>query len=224
MIGSATQPKVRPVILGLLLAVTAFAIDPATGQSASKPPMTPSYGQLCQDEGSVCSRFTSGSIPLWLIHRPLHFPTTRMGETCPASRGKPMTSSYINGVVFGPGPVRLLVAMNSGDLLTGSVDLSPSNTPGWVVFKTTWIVAPSYQGPIVVRGKRIGGTGRVALLAGASMGPLVVPPGPTVNDRLGTRTAPVGTYVSGPGCYAFQIDGKGFDEHVVVNAMANAGG
>jgi hypothetical protein len=204
---------------GVLLAVTTYAVDPAAGQSSPKTRLTPTYAHLCQDEGSVCSRFTTGSVPLWLIHRPLHFPTVRTGETCPVSRGKLMTSSYINGVVFGPGPVRLLVAMNSGNLLAGSVDLLPSDTPGWVVFKTTWIIASSYQGPVIVRAKRIDGPGRVALLAGASAGPLVIPPGPTVNHHLGSRTGPVGTYVSGPGCFAFQVDGRRFHEHIVVDAV-----
>jgi hypothetical protein len=31
--------------------------------------------------------------------------------------------------------------------------------------------------------------------------------------------APVGTYVSGAGCFEFQIDGKGFDYSVVVDAV-----
>jgi hypothetical protein len=134
-----------------------------------------------------------------------------------------MSGSIINGVVFGPGPVRLLVAMeNSGNLLAGNVDLLPSDTPGWFAFKTTWIVAPWYEGPIIVRSKRIDGPGGVALLGGAVPGPLVVPPGPTINDYSRTRMAPVGTYVSGPGCFAFQVDGKGFDEHIVIDAIGSA--
>jgi hypothetical protein len=49
-----------------------------------------------------------------------------------------------------------------------------------------------------------------------------VPPGPTINDYSRNRTAPAGTYVLGPGCFAFQVDGKGFDEHIVVNAVGSA--
>lgn len=132
-------------------------------------------------------------------------------------------SGSIDGVAFGPGPVRLLVAMEDlGTLLAGNIGLLPSDTPGWFAFKSNWIVAPSYQGPIIVRAKRIDGPGRVALLGGAAPGPLVVPPGPTINDYSRTRTAPVGTYVAGPGCFAFQVDGNGFSEHIVVNAVASA--
>jgi hypothetical protein len=111
--------------------------------------------------------------------------------------------------------------MNQGDLLAGTVDLSWSDTPGWFAFKTLWIVAPAYQGPIIVRAKRIDGPARVAFLARASPGPLVVPPGPTVNDFHRTRTAPIGTYASVPGCFAFQVDGKGFHESIVIKAVAN---
>jgi len=133
-----------------------------------------------------------------------------------------MSSSFINGVVFGPRPVRLLLAMEPvGQLLAGNVGLLASDTPGWFAFKTTWVVAPSYQGPIIVRAKRIDAPGRVALLGGAQPGALVVPPGPTINDYSGTRTAPVGTYVLSPGCFAFQVDGKGFNEHIVLNAVGS---
>lgn len=201
--------------------MASWTTGPAAGQSSLiGTHRTPTYSQTCQEEGSVCSRFMSGSVPTWLIDRPLHFRTVRTGEACPVSRGTVMNSSYIDGVAFGPGPVRLLVAMqNNGSVLAGTVDLSPSDTPGWFAFKTTWIVGPSYQGPVIVRAKRIDGPGRVALLGGARSGSLVVPPGPTVNEHLGTRMAPVGTYVSGAGCFEFQIDGKGFDYSVVVDAV-----
>ncbi len=215
--------KLGFVLLCLLFVVTSWTTGPASGESSLMGTQrAPTYGHICQEEGAVCTRLTTGSVPLWLIHRPLHFPTVRSGGPCPVSRGKLM-SGFINGVAFGPGPVRLLVAMgNPGNPLPDNVDLLPSDTPGWFAFKTTWVVAPSYQGPIIVRGKRIDGPGRVALLGGASPGPLVVPPGPTINDYSRNRTAPVGTYVSGPGCVAFQIDGKGFDEHIVVNAVGSA--
>jgi len=224
VVGRTVQRFKLVLVVGFLVATTAWATGPAFGLSSFiGTQRTPTYSRICQEEGSVCTRFTTGSVPLWLIRRPLHFPTIRTGGTCPVSRGKLMSSSYIDGVTFGPGPVRLLVAMNSGNLPVGSIDLSPSDTPGWFAFKTTWIVAPSYQGPIIVRAERIDGTGRVALLGGASPGPLVVPPGPTVNDHFGTRAAPVGTYVQGPGCFAFQIDGKGFDERITVNAVEAVG-
>jgi hypothetical protein len=223
VVGRTIQRFKLVLAVGFLVTTTAWTTGPASGESSLVATQrTPTYSQICEEEGSVCSRFTTGSVPLWLIHRPLHFATVRTGGTCPVSRGKVMSGRYINGVAFGPGPVRLLVAMEIGNLLAGYVDLLPSDTPGWFAFKTTWVVAPSYQGPIIVRAKKIDGPGRAALLAGASAGPLVVPPGPTVNDHLGSRTAPVGTYVSGPGCFAFQVDGKGFDEHIVINAVGRS--
>jgi hypothetical protein len=108
---------------------------------------------------------------------------------------------------------------NAGNLIEGTVDLTTSDIVGWEAFKTLWISAPSYQGPFVVRAKRIDGAGRIALLGGATSGPLVVPPGPTVNDFARNRTAPEGTYVSGAGCYAFQVDGTSFSHTIVLRAV-----
>ncbi len=172
----------------------------------------------------MCSRSTPGSLPRSLIDRPLHFPVVRTGAACPVDTGVQVQNSSYGGVGFGHGPVQLVVAQNSGDLLHGRVTVGPSDTTGWLAFKSLWVVAPSYQGPLLVRARRIDGPGRVAMLSGAVPGPLVVPPGRTINDYSGTRTAPVGTYVSGPGCVAFQIDGKGFAESIVVSAVAGAGG
>ena len=73
-------------------------------------------------------------------------------------------------------------------------------------------------------------------------GPLVVPAGPTnntfytkwrpgelrdaVTGRLvptltgsGYRTVPVGTWIKSPGCYAWQVDGRGFNETIVMDAL-----
>lgn len=85
------------------------------------------------------------------------------------------------------------------------------------------------------------GTGYTAGRAPGS-GPLVVPAGPTINTfytnfqpghvrdavtgRLvktlsgyGYRTVPVGTWIRSPGCYAWQVDGGGFSETIVIDAL-----
>ncbi len=211
--------------------VLSFTACTTASAPRERPPssnnVTPTYAQVCLNEGSVCSRFTTGSVPRNLIDRPLHLPVVRSGAVCcPASRGEVVNTRYYynySGVGLGKGPVQLVLAQSTGDLLAGSVDLSPSDTPGWMAFKTTWISAPSYQGPFIVRAKGIDGAGRIALLDGALPGPLFVPPGPTVNDFAGNRAAIAGTYVSEPGCFAFQVNGNHFSESIVVDAVESSG-
>lgn len=87
---------------------------------------------------------------------------------------------------------------------------------GWFGLKTLWYVAPSYKGPVLIRGSRIDGDGLVGFGENPFIGHLIFPAGPTVNDTAdGYRTAPGGTYVAGPGCYAWQIDGLSFSDVIV---------
>jgi hypothetical protein len=74
-----------------------------------------------------------------------------------------------------------------------SATVSPSSNPrtpaGWREFKTLWFSLPAYQGPFVIRAKRLDSPGPI-LLGGsdglpATAAPLVVPPGPTLNGGGG---------------------------------------
>ena len=47
------------------------------------------------------------------------------------------------------------------------------------------------------------------------------PPGPTVNGGSGWREAPDPTWVKAAGCYAWQVDGLGFSETIVVSARSH---
>ena len=178
------------------------------------------YQQACANEGAVCVR-TTGQVPA-VLDRPLHFPTVRPGERCPATPGAPIGNPYLAGVALGTGPVRPLIA-SAGDLRHGIADLDPADTPGWREFKTLWFSVPAYQGPFVIRAKRLDGPGPILL--GGSGGlpttpaPIVVPPGPTLNGGGGWRTAPSGTWAKRPGCYAWQVDGLTFSEMIVVDAV-----
>jgi hypothetical protein len=210
-----------PLLLGIALVLSAAGTLPASARTARMEAKTAfPYSEFCQNESSVCNRLTPGTVPHTLIEHPLRLPRVGARAACPTSRGEVVTTKWFSGVAFGRGPVRLLVAMqNESNLIAGTVDVTASDTPGWEAFKTLWISAPSYQGPFVVHARRIDGSGRIALLDGATSGPLVVPPGPTLNDYARNRTAPQGTYVSGAGCYAFQVDGTSFSHAIVLSAV-----
>jgi hypothetical protein len=133
-----------------------------------------------------------------------------------------VTHPGMAGVALGKGPVTVIVGQ-SGDLEHGIVDLASSNVTGWYGLKTDWAISRRYSGWVIVRGKQLDGKGPVATLADATVGAIVIPPGPTANTFVGWREQPSGTYVKGPGCYGFQVDGSSFSEHIVVKAVLSSG-
>jgi hypothetical protein len=151
-----------------------------------------------------------------VLNRALHFPALRTGQRCPATRGTPFDTKFFGGRAQGTGPVRVL----TGATRRGTADLiNPTSSPPWLALKTLWFSVPAYQGPFIIRAKRLGRPGPVALGEGPTVAPLVVPPGPTLNSFFGWRTVPGGLWVKSPGCYAWQVDGVGFSEIIVVRAV-----
>jgi hypothetical protein len=163
-----------------------------------------------------------------LLARPLHFPSLQPGESCPATAGATVSNSFFSGVALGNGPVRVLIA-NRGDLVQGGANLGTTNAPGWLALQTLWFAMPGYDGPFVVRAKRLGENGPIEVQPGQTglepgSGPLVVPAGPTLNTMDGFRTMPSSTWVTSAGCYAWQVDGRNFSEVIVVDAAPAVGG
>jgi hypothetical protein len=180
-----------------------------------------------------------------LLARPLHFPSLGGDGRCPVSSGRMVNNPFFVGPALGSGPVRVLLASTRG-----RVDLGARGASGWFGLQTLWFAMPSYNGPFVVRGARLGMKGPIEVQSGGTgynagqvpgSGPLVVPAGPTINTfytnfraghlrdavtgRLvptltgyGYRTVPGGTWIKSPGCYAWQVDGRGFSERIVVDA------
>jgi hypothetical protein len=107
---------------------------------------------------------------------------------------------------------------NGGNLRRGQAQLGSPDVPGWFALETLWFAMPSYDGPFVVRGEPLGGSGSIHVDGSpANASPLVVPPGPTANTQHGTRVAPVSTWVTSPGCYGWQVDGLSFSYVIVVD-------
>jgi hypothetical protein len=184
--------------------------------SLGPPPRT--YEEACRVESAVCGRQTEGQLPTGLV-RKLHLPKMHPGEQCPSTSGQLVENSEFGGIVLGGGSVRLLIAQNLGAVTHGVAALGPSDTTRWWGFKTLWIGEPDYKGPFLIRAEQLDGQGPIALLDGAEKGVLVVPPVETVNGGHGYRLAPEGSYVRGPGCYGFQVDGTTFSETLVVKTV-----
>jgi hypothetical protein len=176
--------------------------------------------------GPAASSSSSSPLLRSLLSRPLHFPAVSPGEGCPASRGRSIDTSFFGGTALGSGPVRVLIADRWRDLSRGQVELGDPGVPGWFALQTLWFSMPGYDGPFVVRAKRLGASGPIEVQPGATgpgSGPLVVPAGPTANTQDGYRTVPGSTWVASPGCYAWQVDGQNFSEVIVVDALPFTG-
>lgn len=198
----------------------------ATSATSNPPLAVLNYRQVCETEGGVCSGKIdspdplAGNVPSTML-RPLHFPTMAPGQPCPATPGTRLDTSDFGGIALGTGPVRpLLPDAIEADALRGNADLlNPTRVPPWLGFNTLWVSRPDYQGPFIVRAQRLDGPGTVLQGAGPNVPTLVIPPGPTINNYQGWRTAPGGTWVKTPGCYGWQVDGLTFSYVIVVNAV-----
>jgi hypothetical protein len=114
-------------------------------------------------------------------------------------------------VSAGSGPVKPTPA--------SQLALTPFVGSAWQGGRVTW-QASGYSGPILIRGRQLGGSGAVGFgeghvpydelqLLGTAMG---APPGQW----------PSFSRVQGPGCYAYQVDGTSFSSVIVFRAVQTA--
>jgi hypothetical protein len=81
---------------------------------------------------------------------------------------------------------------------------------------TLWVSRPSYDGPVLVRGARLDRPGRIGFGWGARPRyelrlPASAPwPSQPTDIPPGWRAAKIPTRIRDPGCYALQVDGRGF--------------
>lgn len=127
-----------------------------------------------------------------------------------------MSAAY--GIAFGDGPV-YPVGLTDGVLSTDALD-------GMYRQKVLWVSAASYQGPVLIRGTRLGGPGVVQFSHGDSVPTTefrVLEPGAASPDEeAGWREWPSYTTVPQPGCYAYQVDGTTFSTVIVFEARIGA--
>jgi hypothetical protein len=160
------------------------------------------------------------------LQRPLHLPHVAPGGTCPVSgvdHRIPFVRRFGVGPGIGRGPAYPI------GLAAGVLQLSPAtnfDSTAWAGQKVLWFVLPSYRGPVLIRGARIDGPGRVRFDRG-DVPPLSIRVGlhPTSGypsnpvPPPGTRFRASYTRLRGPGCYAYQVDGTTFSRVVVFRAV-----
>lgn len=194
---------------------------PATSHIRGALVQPASYQAACASEPTICTSAASGAIPQHL-YRPLHLPRLAAGEACPTSVGTTSDSPYVAGLRFGTGPVYMEIG-NRGNGPAGKVTLGTTQVRGWFAIESVWLSTPGYQGPFVVRGEQLDGSGAVGFGGSSPVdSAFVVPPGPGPNGADGYRFSPGSVWVTSPGCYGLQVDGSTFSETVVVEALPAA--
>ena len=173
---------------------------------------------------SSCFRVTSGPNPftndsaafVQLKQRPLTLPVTHAGDHCPVTRGSsvsvpPAPYIFCAGCLwFGRGPVYFAWAwsfqLNHVEDAMFSLAGVPHENSAYRA-KTPWASKPDYEGPSLIRGRRLNGKGTLRFW--------VAGPKPVEDFKLNapSRTDPThwsfwpsSMYVPGPGCYGVQVD------------------
>jgi hypothetical protein len=166
-----------------------------------------------------CSR---GRLAFWwtgLLRRPLHIPSVDAGSACPAAQVQGTLADRGNldapsVPAFGPGPAYPTLASEGGRAVL--TYLGGWGYEGWDGTKALW-TAPHYTGPYIVRGRQVDGP------AG-----LKFDQGPNWSWKLheelrlvgpDTLLNPAATFLRSPGCYGYQVDGRGFSYVIVFEAQ-----
>jgi hypothetical protein len=155
-----------------------------------------------------------------LLRRPLHIPMLSAGSACPAADQNGTLGNHGNldvpsAPAFGPGPAYPTLGSDGGRaVFRYGIGWTPYE--GWEGSKLLWTV-PGYNGPYVVRGQQLDGPNE-----------LEFDQGPNWTNKLHTelrlvgpysRLNPAATYLRVPGCYAYQVDGRGFSYLIVFEAQ-----
>jgi hypothetical protein len=113
------------------------------------------------------------------------------------------------------GPVYAALLRGAPRIVFLSEERMVRGSSPWAV-ATLWVSRPSYHGPVLVRGARLDRPARISFGSRAqSPRELRLPagarwPSQPVDIPSGWRAARVPTRIRDAGCYAFQVDGRGF--------------
>ncbi|GIJ80020.1 hypothetical protein Xph01_44520 [Micromonospora phaseoli] len=148
---------------------------------------------------------------------PLALPGVQPGDACPVTEPRPWPDTDQASRVLGSGPLYPVADyFTDGVLQLRDEDREPDGT---YTKKVRWI-GSGYTGPVLVRAARIDGPGSAAGRFSYTGEPrdgghYAVLSRPD-SDLPGTTT------VSGPGCYAYQVDGVSFSVTIVFRAVPAA--
>ncbi|MGH3509658.1 MAG: hypothetical protein ACRDPI_05435 [Nocardioidaceae bacterium] len=203
---------------------------PASIGPASSPSTSPSVSTVTDCSAMSCDPAHVASV----IRKPLRLPRLASGAACPS--GSEPTPRFPAGAGFSA-PFR---ALGTGPLYIGSPHeggvirlQGPKN--GWWSQKVIWVLGSLYPGPVLLRGGRVDGPGKLRFdryLGAAHYGRgdhgrypqlLYVGSGLPVPAHGVLTSYPADFFVTAPGCYAIQVDGVGFSRLLYFEASPTNG-
>jgi hypothetical protein len=212
------------VLLAVGLLATAMGGCGSADASAARPGgLRPVYGYSSYNQ---CRSPCPGHVPA-LLRRRLRLARLRPGQRCPVTHRHEVRGAFPGAL--GAGPVFAGTSVVAGHPVGFPYPPPPAGSNAlfagskWSGFKVLWVSRPSYNGPVLIRGRQLNGPDGVGF--GLDLVPfaeLQFPPGtragapPTAN---GWRNWPSTTRIRSPGCYGWQIDGDNFSEVIVIDAV-----
>lgn len=186
------------------------------GPPASPDPLRPAtgYRDFCDGMSPRQQRRVCGngrvSLAFW---RPLKLPTIAADEPCPVAH-----LHNVSGVRgYGPGPVYPTHIIPWVETFPPPENSVAWGT-GWSADKTPLIWKKRFRSSFLIRGGRIDGEGELGFSGPAGRRPFAAmqfAAGRAGLEVSGLRGWPIIVWMTTPGCYAFQIDGKTFSRVVV---------
>jgi len=153
-----------------------------------------------------------------LRQRPLELPTLTPGEPCPATAGRDVSNFR---AALGGGPIYPIGLTYDGVLQYGHNGVFEGAE--WGGTKVLWISSADYRGPALIRGRQLDGPNEVRFMEGAAPpAELQFPVGGSGSSpdlEPGWSQLPSYTRIRAPGCYAYQVDGLGFTEVIIFEAV-----
>ena len=137
-------------------------------------------------------------------------PATPVGS-CPRTEGRRIAPAY--GFALGDGPV---YAVGFGPDGVANYDRSHQDG-GWFYVKVLWIAEPDYGGSVVVRGYQLDGRNELRFQEGTEPKEELRLPGGGPGDRW--HEWPTHVRLRSPGCYAFRVEGDGFNQEIIFQAV-----
>jgi hypothetical protein len=167
--------------------------------------------------GPISSSPASSVDALEALHRPLHLPSLPAGAPCPIT---PTTTPAGLTSLTGGGPVYPMTTT-----VGGVVFFDPASSPNGPGALVTWVAAPGFQGPVLIRGGSLRGGGAL------TFGPTELPELVITSADIPTPIGPPGwsalesdlTVIPDAGCYAYQLDGPTFSTIITFAAQPAAG-
>ncbi len=198
--------------------------------ACSSPPRTaaePTSPASASADPSVSAPTTDRPGPVDIAARRLHIPHAASGAACPVTRQwssreeANLPGGILHIPLLGSGPVYPGVYTNLAkwrrEVAFQMVHPAQPAVPlrrGWLVQKVLWGVSRGYRGPVLIRGHQVDGQGRMLFYTDHSQ------PRLRFSGRVGDHPSEV--LVTAPGCYGWQLDGRGFSEVLVFEAVRHS--